>query len=168
MAATQWCIDKATLKFTFKTPSPIYDTLKHGIRSWQEGNPDPQWPFSIPSVNDFIVQAIFLAYTKQSSKGWSHTLCRYLSLHWRAAMSTYMQYRSHTRPSSLLNGPGYSYRPYMSTHTAGGLTTTTPSMGPHLQPLGPHTTFSLWLKSQKHNTIAPQFPSTNCLPHCDY
>ena len=30
---------------------------------------------------------------KQSSIRWSHVLCRHLCIHWRASMSTYMQYR---------------------------------------------------------------------------
>ena len=90
----QWCTIAKTIKSTFKTLSPIYDALEHGIRSWQEGNPDPQWPFPLPSDNDLIDQALFLAYTKQSSIGWSPTLCSHLCLHWGAAMPTCMQYRA--------------------------------------------------------------------------
>ena len=48
----------------------------------------------LPSDNDPIDQAIFLAYTKQSSIGWSHALCGGLCLHWGAAISTYIQYRA--------------------------------------------------------------------------
>ena len=90
----QWCTVVTILKSTLKTPCPIYNTLEHGIRSWQEGDPDPQWPFPLPSNSDPIEQVIFLAYTKQSSIGWSHTLSGHLCLHWGAAMFTYMQYRA--------------------------------------------------------------------------
>ena len=90
----QWCTVATTLKSKLQTTSPIYNALEHIIRSWQEGNPDPQWPFFLPSDNDLIDQAIFLAFTKQSSIGWSHMLCGHLCLHWGAAMSTYMQYRA--------------------------------------------------------------------------
>ena len=65
----KWCIVATTLKSTLKTPSPIYNTLEHGIRSWQEGNPDPQWPNPLPSDNDPFDQVIFLTYTKQSPIG---------------------------------------------------------------------------------------------------
>ena len=90
----QWCTVATTLKSKLKTPSPIYSALEHGIRTWQEGDLDPQWPFSLPSDIDPIDQAIFLAYTKQSSVGWSHAVRGYLCLHWGAAMSTYIQYRA--------------------------------------------------------------------------
>ena len=56
--------------------------------------PRPAMAIPFPSDNDLIDQAIFLAYTKQSSIGWPHALCRHLCLHWGAAMSTYMQYRA--------------------------------------------------------------------------
>ena len=88
----KWCTVATTLKSKLKTPSPIYDALEHGIRTWYEGNPDPQWPFPLPSDNDPINQANFLAYTKQSSIGWSHALHRHLCLYWGATMSTYMHY----------------------------------------------------------------------------
>ena len=88
----KWCTVATTLKSILKTPSPIYNALEHGIRSWQEGDPDPQWPFSLPPDNNPIDQAIFLAYTKQSSIGWSYALRSHLCLPWGAAMSTYMQY----------------------------------------------------------------------------
>ena len=63
----KWYTVATTLKLTLKTPSPIYNALEHSIRSWQEGDPDPQWPLPLPSDNDPIDHAIFLAYTKQSS-----------------------------------------------------------------------------------------------------
>ena len=94
----QWFTVATILKSTLKIPSPIYDALERGIRSWQEGDPDLQWPFPLPSDNDPVDQAIFLAYTKQSSIGWSHTLHGHICLHWGAAMSTCMQYRAPYKP----------------------------------------------------------------------
>ena len=44
----------------------------------------------------------------------------------------------HTTPSNLPNGLGHSSRQYMNTHTANGLTATTPS-GQHSQPPGSQT-----------------------------
>ena len=58
------------------------------------GQPWPTMAIPLPSDNDLIDQAIFLAYTKHSSIGWSHTLHGHLCIHWGAAMSTYMQYRA--------------------------------------------------------------------------
>ena len=165
----RWCMVATTLKSTHKTPSLIYDTLEHGIRSWQGCDPDPQWPFPLPSDNDPIDQAIFLAYTKQSSIGWSQALCGHFCIHWGAVMSTYMQYRElHTTPSNLLNGLGHSSRPYVNTHTANGLTATTPSTEPHSQLPGLHTGSLSRYKSRKHITIAPQFLSTNGPSHLGF
>ena len=90
----KWCTVATTLKSILQTPSPIYNALEHGMRSWQGGDPDPEWPFPLPSENNPIDQAIFSEYTKQLSIGWSHALCRHPCLHWGAAMSTYMQYRA--------------------------------------------------------------------------
>ena len=72
---------------------PTYNAIEYGIRLWQEGDPDPQWPSLNPLDNDPIDQSIPLAYTRQSSIAWSQALCGHLCHQWIAAMSTFMLYR---------------------------------------------------------------------------
>jgi hypothetical protein len=78
----QWRSVETVFKSTLHTPSLIYDAIEYGIRSWQEGDPNLQWPFPIPSNNDPIDQPIFLAYKRQSLIGWLHALRGHLCLHW--------------------------------------------------------------------------------------
>ena len=107
----KWCTVKTTLKSTLKFLIIIYDALDHGIRSWQEGNPDPQWPFPLPSDNDNINQTIFLAYTM------SHQLDGHMHY---MVISVYTgelpclhkcSMEHHTTPSNQFNGLGHSSRP---------------------------------------------------------
>ena len=87
------CKIATALKSTLHTSNPIYDAYEHVIRVWQEGDLDLQWPSPLPTDNDLIDKAIFLAYTRQLSIWWSHALRRHLCLHWGATLSINMQYR---------------------------------------------------------------------------
>jgi hypothetical protein len=42
----QWNIVTTVIKTTLNTPTPIYDALEFGIRSWQECESDIHWPFT--------------------------------------------------------------------------------------------------------------------------
>ena len=65
----QWLLVSSVLKTTLNTPLPIHDALKFGIRSWQEGEQDIQWPFPFPSSSDPIDEAIYLAFHQQTAIG---------------------------------------------------------------------------------------------------
>ena len=60
----QWHSVETVFKSTLHTPSPIYNVIEYGIRSWQEGDANLQWPIPILSDNDPTNQSIFLAYTR--------------------------------------------------------------------------------------------------------
>ena len=56
----QWCSIETVFKSILHTPNSIFDAFENGIGSWQEGDPNLQWPFPIPSDNDPINQSINL------------------------------------------------------------------------------------------------------------
>ena len=93
MRLQQWRLVSSVLKTTLNTPLPIHDALQFGIRSWQEGEQDIQWPFPLPSNLDPIEEAIYLAFHQQTKIGWPHALRGHLSSHWGQAMTTYMYHR---------------------------------------------------------------------------
>ena len=97
----QWYSVAIVLKSTLHTSNPIFNTFENGIRSWQEGDPNLQWPFPIPSDNDPIIQSIFLAYTRQSSMRWSHALQGPLCLHWGLLFPPLWCVESQTKASTL-------------------------------------------------------------------
>ena len=65
----QWLLVSSVLKTTLNTPLPIHDALEFGIRSWQEGEQDIQWPFPFPSSSKPIDEAIYLAFHQQTKIG---------------------------------------------------------------------------------------------------
>ena len=115
--------------------------LENGIRSWQEEGPNPQWPYPIPSDNDPINQPIFLAYTRQSSIGWSHALQGPRCLHWGLLCPPLCCRESQTIPLNPLNGPGHSSGLYKSILTVNGLAIAPMFMGHATHLPGPHTGF---------------------------
>ena len=82
----------SVLKTTLNTPLPIHDALEFGIRSWQEGEQDIQWPFPFPSSSNPIDEAIYLAFHQQTTFGWPHALQGHLSSHWGLAMITHIHH----------------------------------------------------------------------------
>jgi hypothetical protein len=87
----QWDLVRSVLKTTLNTPTPIFNALEFGIRSWQEGESDSHWPFSLPSGSDPIDEAIYLAFHYQTAIGWPQALQGHLSSQWGIAMAAYMR-----------------------------------------------------------------------------
>ena len=88
----QWLLVSSVLRITRNTSLPIHDALEFGIRSWQEGEQDIQWPFPFPSSSDPTDEAIYLAIHQQTAIGWPHALQGHLSSHWGLAMTTHMHH----------------------------------------------------------------------------
>jgi hypothetical protein len=75
----QWELVTSVLKTTLNTPAPIYNALEFGICSWQEGETDIHWPFTLPSGSDPIDETIYLAFHYQTAIGWPQALRGHLS-----------------------------------------------------------------------------------------
>jgi hypothetical protein len=117
------------------------------------------------SIYQSFNQSIFLAYTRQSSIGWSHALQGPLCLHWGLLCQPLCCIESQTIPSNPLNGPGHLSGQYKSILKGNGLANTPLFMGQPTHLPRPHTGFPSWHKSQRPTIKAPPLQLMNYHSH---